>query len=54
MGNFFCGEVEKKITAQEHNDVLTVLFHLEQTLRLHDEQLMKLLPLGIDEKDLEG
>ena len=47
-------KVDKEITAQEYNDAWMVLFHLEQSVRLHDEQVMKSMPLEIDEKDLEG
>ena len=41
-------KVDKKITAQEHNDVLMVLIHLEQSIRLQEEQEMKLVPIDMD------
>ena len=45
-------KVGKKITTQEHNEVLMVLFHLEQFVSLHDE-LNELVPTEIDRKNLE-
>ena len=44
--------MDKKRTAQANNDAWMVLFHLKQTVRLHDEQMIKIVPLEIDEKDL--
>ena len=41
-------KVDNKITAQENNDAWMVLFHLKQTVRLHDERVIKLVPLDID------
>ena len=45
-------KVDKNITAQGHTEVLMVLFHLEQTVSLHDEQVKELVPLEIDERNL--
>ena len=46
-------KVDEKTTAQENNDILMVLFHLEQTVGLYCEQVMELVHLEINEKDLE-
>ena len=45
-------QVDNKITAQENNDAWMVLFHLKQTVMLNDEQVIKIVPLETDEKDL--
>ena len=44
-------KVDMMITAQEHNDVFVVLFHLEQTIGLKDSQLMKLVSVENAEKE---
>jgi hypothetical protein len=41
-------KVDKKVTAQEHNDVLMVLIHLEQSTRLQEEQAIRLVPVDMD------
>ena len=40
-------KVDKRITAQEHTEVLMVFFHLEQILGLHDEQMKEKVPIEI-------
>lgn len=46
-------KVDKKITEQEHNEVFLVLFHLDPTLSLFDEQEKELETLEIEMKNLE-
>ena len=43
-------KVAKEITAQEYNDAWIVLVHLEQSLRLKEKQVMKLVPKRINVK----
>ena len=43
-------KVDKEITAQEFNDAWLVLKHLEQSVRLQEKQVMKLVPKRIKVK----
>ena len=43
-------KVAKEITAQEYNDAWIVLIHLEQSVRLQEKQVMKLVPKRIKVK----
>ena len=43
-------KVAKEITAQEYNDAWIVLIHLEQSARLQEKQVMKLVPKRIKVK----
>jgi hypothetical protein len=43
-------KVDMEITAQEYNDAWIVLTHLEQSVRLQDKQVMKLVPKKIKVK----
>ena len=43
-------KVVKEITAQEYNDAWIVLIHLEQSMRLQEKQVMKLVPKKIKVK----
>ena len=40
-------KVDKEITAQEYNDAWIVLIHLEQSMKLQEKQVMKLVKLSM-------
>ena len=43
-------KVAQEITAQEYNDAWIVLIHLEQSVRLQEKQVMKLVPKRVKVK----